>query len=142
MYDRYQTCFAEIGVPLLERIEHLFVTGEFINNLLRREAAFTPRYEDCAIRLAKLRRRFSDRLRILCLDLSRRTIVEADERERFQQLREQLELCWSKLLEEAETAGIDEPLAWISTGDLRPEYTRGICYDGRRLTTRSGVIEV
>jgi radical SAM superfamily enzyme YgiQ (UPF0313 family) len=142
LYDRFQACFTEIGVPLLERFEHLFVTGEFIDNLVRRLTRPSEAYEQRARDLGELRQRYSDDFRALCFTLAERGDAAPDASARYRELWQTVERSWRELMDAAEEAGLDEPLAWIPTGVLRPESSRGSDYDGRRMTTRSGLIEV
>lgn len=142
LYNRFQSCFAAIGVPLLERIEHLFVTGEFIDNMVHRVGRPRRSYESYPDDLRRLRRCYSEKFRALCLSLADSRAPNADAKLEFRRILNMVEHSWQRLLAAAELEGLDDPISWIPTGDLRPESSRPLCYNGSRATTRSGTIEV
>jgi hypothetical protein len=141
IYARFQACFEATGVSLLERLEHIFVTGEFIDNLVRREGRPSAFYGRRAGALASLRSDFSSDFLALGRALIEGEVPDAAFSS-FRLIWRDAELAWSALLDEASVSCVDEPLSWIPTGDLQPESVQRSGYDGARVSTRSGVLDV
>ena len=56
----------------------------------------------------------------------------------FTVLLQEVQQIWYFLIDASKQTGIEVPLSWITTGDLRSEVARPANYDGRCSTTRSG----
>jgi hypothetical protein len=142
IHARMCAAWDEVGVPLLERLEHLYVTGLFIENLVRRRGADDDGFVRTASAFHDARRRYGD----LFSSMLRRLLVPVPrwqpEEKVFADILEETEQCWSDLLAAASRAGLESPLSWVTTGDLRSETLRPSDYDGRWPTTRSGRLHV
>lgn len=142
IHDRFQEAFRLVDVPLLERIEHLFVTGEFIDNLIRRLAVPDAACERAAASLRSLRAAFASCFRAGCETLVNGGRWGAAEVATYQGIWEAVEERWQDLFRAAGECGLEDPLSWVPTGDLSSETSRPQDYDGRLATTRSGAMRL
>lgn len=138
IHARMCAAWDEIGVPLLERLEHLFVTGLFIKNLVRRLRSDDNSFARTASAFHDARRRYGDQFYFMSRRLLAPTPGWQPEGRVYAGILEETEQCWSDLMAAASRAGLESPLSWVTTGDLRSETLRPHDYDGRWPTTRSG----
>jgi radical SAM superfamily enzyme YgiQ (UPF0313 family) len=141
IYNRFQEVFKLIGIPLFERIEHLFVTAEFITNLIYRNHAPTTRFEDLDYLVLKKRSQYYNKFKKLCYLLYKGQSLDI-RKYSFKTIWLNVENLWSELLIEATKSGLTEPLAWISTGDLNEESNYRTGFDANVISTRSGIIRL
>lgn len=138
LYERMNDAWEAIGVPVLERLEHLFVTGLFIENLVRRRRLDDGSFVGAAMAFHEARERYSTHFHFVAQRLLAPPFQWAPEPIIFAEFLNEVEQIWSDLIAAASCAGLEEPLSWITTGDLRSEINRPPEYDGRWATTRSG----
>ena len=143
LYEKFIRTFKQIDVPLLERIEHLFVTGEFIDNLVRRLYSPDEKYMENYAAVKKIRKRYSRHFFELCMKMVEKKAIDAQaERTFFMNLWQDLEDHWQELIIHAKATGFTEPLEWIASGNCSPEPDKTKGYDGRSTKTRSGEIKL
>lgn len=138
LYERMNAAWGTIGVPLLERLEHLFVTGLFVENLVRRRRQDDGLFVRTATAFHEARGRYCAHFHSVAHKLLTPTLQWTPTRSIFAAFLDEVEQLWSDLIAAASHAGLEVPLAWITTGDLRSELIRPPDYDGRWHTTRSG----
>ena len=140
IYNRYQKAFKQVGVPIFERIEHLFVTAEFIFNLTSRDYNPTSNFKDLNCMIQKKRIYFVNEFKKLCMSLSHNESWDIREYS-FASIWQDTESLWGELILEASKSGLTEPLAWISTGDLNEESKHRTGFEKYIISTRSGLFK-
>lgn len=140
IHERMQTAWDMIGLPVLERLEHLFVTGLFIENLVRRRGQDESEFTQVASGFHEARSRYGELFSGLARRLCSNDAAIWAEPKIFGRLLDEVEQRWSSLLAAAAAAGLDSPLTWVTTGDLCSEIKRSPDYDGRSARTRSGYL--
>jgi hypothetical protein len=142
-YAELRRAIERIDEPLLDRIEHLFVTSIFIDNLVRRDGEPADGYACAAARMQELRGRFGAELFSLYKAVIACEPVDAGVRAgAFRELWRETEAAWVDHMTAAARAGIDDPVSWVPSGDLRGEAARITSPISARRTARSGAIRV
>jgi radical SAM superfamily enzyme YgiQ (UPF0313 family) len=142
-YRELRHAIERIDEPLLDRLEHLFVTGLFIDNLVRRDGEPTGGYAWAWRSMQALRAEFGAQLLGLYKSVVGGSAVDPERRsESFHRLWQATEPAWQEQMRAAGTAGIDDPVSWVPSGDLRGEAARLTSPVSARRTARSGAIKV
>src|SRR5438270_2076315 len=140
-YRELRRAIDRIDEPLLDRVEHLFGTSIFIDNLVRRDGAPANGYVRAARSMQELRDRFGAEVFSLYKAVVASEAIDADERARaFRELWRETEQAWGEHMSAAALAGIHDPVNWVPSGDLRGEAARITSPISERRTARSGVI--
>lgn len=142
IYERMNAAWEAVGVPVLERLEHLFVTGLFIENLVRRRHLDDAIFVRSARAFHEVHGRYCTHFHSVARSLLMPSLHWTPESNTFAEFLNEIQYLWSDLAAAASKAGLEEPLTWITTGDLRSEINRPANYDGRWSTTRSGRLHV
>lgn len=140
-HARFRHAFETIGVALLERLEHLFVSAEFLGNIAAR-LEIEPGWRSGYGRLAQRRAAFSSALHEVGTAALDARPPGMGMPGRFRDLRERAEEDWRDFVAGLEACGLQSPLDWFTTGDLACEANRPQGYTGRWDRTRSGRITV
>ncbi len=138
IHDRMNATWEEIGVPVFERLEHLFVTGFFILNMIRRLHRSNQRILHIANTFNDAHLRYSKEFFLMTQRLLLSPGIQLQNQMTFTVLLQEVQQIWYFLIDASKQTGIEVPLSWITTGDLRSEVARPANYDGRCSTTRSG----
>lgn len=143
IFNSFRQVFNDIDVPLLERIEYLFVTAEFIDNFIYRNYTPTDEYEKHMNQINTYRKQYSTDFLKLCLNIIEGKVINTqEEHKKYFTFWQILENFWHTLIISAQNIGFDNPLEWIASGNCNPEPIKDKNYTGRCLETRSGRIRV
>jgi radical SAM superfamily enzyme YgiQ (UPF0313 family) len=143
IYKNSINLFEVLGIAVLERVEHLFMTSFFIDNLVNKISNKPSKdYKEAFDQMMISYDHYEDLFIRLFRPLIKGDQVETDFfKKAINELWSLLEEKWQQLLLEASKNGLEKPLEWLPSGDCNPEF-RDKKYDGRLLTTRSGKINV
>jgi len=141
LYDRMNAAWDKIGVPVLERLEHLFVTGFFIENMVRRLQLTDQHFLQVSHAFHEAHTRHATEFFTMTKRLISSPVLQLHDRATFAILLQEVQQCWTALMDAATRNGLEVPVSWITTGDLRSEIARPASYDGRWSTTRSGRLD-
>ncbi|MBP3545505.1 MAG: radical SAM protein [Alphaproteobacteria bacterium] len=143
IFNRFRKIFGEIDVPLFERIEHLFVTSEFIDNMVKKVYSPSKEYKNSYQNIKRYRKKYSSDFLKLSLDIIENIHIDTSkERKKFFKFWQKLENVWADFIFITKKLGFSNPLEWIASGNCNPEPIKDENYTGKCLETRSGRIRV